>query len=183
MDKPEITPRIPKGVLKRLRHNSNDKNTHNARGTSSLNVRLSFLANCVRMTTSLTCALVWNTPRGSQHKAQLCWPILYPIIKIWTRGPMILILHRVEIKICQKPVLVMGASTWCMLLMLWLVRKTITTTFRSKIWRKNPTAHGFLFLNLPKITMIHFFFCKCGHKHWWSDDYSHNHRLSDGALV
>ena len=33
-----------------------------------------------------------------------------------------------------------------------------TTTFRSKIRRKNPTARGFLFLNLPKITRIHFFF-------------------------
>ena len=31
---------------------------------------------------------------------------------------MILILHRVEIKIRQKPVLVMVASTWCMLLRL-----------------------------------------------------------------
>ena len=29
---------------------------------------------------------------------------------------------------------------------------------------QNPTARGFLFLNLPKITRIHFFFCKCGHK-------------------
>ena len=42
--------------------NSNDKNAQNAGGTSSLNVRLSFLASCVRMTTSLTCALVWKTP-------------------------------------------------------------------------------------------------------------------------
>ena len=35
-----------------------------------------------------------------------------------------------------------------------------TTTFRSKIRRKNPTARGFLFFNLSKITKIHFFFVK-----------------------
>ena len=36
--------------------------------------------------------------------------------------------------------------------------KGSTTTFRSKIQRKNHTVRGFLFLNLPKITRIHFFF-------------------------
>ena len=40
----------------------------------------------------------------------------------------------------------------------------------------------FLFLNLPKITRIIFFFCKCGHKRRLSDGYSHNRWLSDGAL-
>ena len=34
----------------------------------------------------------------------------------------------------------------------------VTTTFRSKIQRKNLTVREFLFLNLPKITRIHFFF-------------------------
>ena len=38
--------------------NFNDKNDHNTGGESNLNVRLSFNANCVRMTTSLTCALI-----------------------------------------------------------------------------------------------------------------------------
>ena len=56
----------------------------------------------------------------------------------------------------------------------------LTTTFQSKIRRKNPTARGFLFLNLSKITKIHLFFCKCGHQHRLSDDYSHNRRLIDG---
>ena len=46
-----------KGGNKNGNANSNDKNARNARGTSSLNVRLSFLASCVRRTTSLTCAL------------------------------------------------------------------------------------------------------------------------------
>ena len=34
----------------------------------------------------------------------------------------------------------------------------VTTTFRSKIRWKNPMARGFIFLNLPKITKIIFFF-------------------------
>ena len=41
---------------------------------------------------------------------------------------------------------------------------------------------GFLFLNLPKITRIHFF-CKCGHKRRLSDVYSHNRWLSDDAFL
>ena len=46
-----------KGGNKNENANFNDKNDCNAGGTSSLNVRLSFLASCVRMTTSLNCAL------------------------------------------------------------------------------------------------------------------------------
>ena len=38
-------------------------------GTSSLNLRLIFLANCVRRTTSLTCALIWKMPQDSYHRA------------------------------------------------------------------------------------------------------------------
>ena len=41
-------------------------------GTSKLNVRLNFLANCVRTITSLTCVLVSMKPRDSWHRAQLC---------------------------------------------------------------------------------------------------------------
>ena len=41
-------------------------------GTRKLNVRLNFLASCVRMITSLTCALVSMKPRDSWHSAQLC---------------------------------------------------------------------------------------------------------------
>ena len=73
------------------------------------------------------------------------------------------------------------------LLMLFKIIKkcthTLTTTFQSKIRRKNPTARGFLFLNLPKITKIIFFCWKCGHKRRLSDGYSHNRRIRDGALV
>ena len=42
--------------------NNNDKNTRNAGGTSKLNVRLNFLASCVRKITSLTCAHVLMKP-------------------------------------------------------------------------------------------------------------------------
>ena len=54
-----------KGGNKNENANFNDKNTRNVGGTSSLNVRLSFLPNCVRRTTSLTCALIWKMPRDS----------------------------------------------------------------------------------------------------------------------
>ena len=54
-----------KGGNRNENANSNDKNARNAGGTSILNVRLSFFANCVRITTSLTCALIWKTPQGS----------------------------------------------------------------------------------------------------------------------
>ena len=54
-----------KGGNKNENANFNDNNANNCWGIGSLNVRLSFLANCVRMTTSLTCALVWKMPRGS----------------------------------------------------------------------------------------------------------------------
>ena len=62
------------------------------------------------------------------------------------------------------------------------LKRVLTTTFRSKIRRKNQTVHGFLFLNLPKITRVPFI-CKCGHKHRWSDGYSHNRRLSDCSFL
>ena len=64
---------------------ANDKKNknNNARGgTRSLSGRLSFLASCVGMTTSLTCALEWKMPQISKHRAQLCSKILYQIIKI-----------------------------------------------------------------------------------------------------
>ena len=54
-----------KGGNKKENAHFYDKNARNAGGTSILNVRLSFLANCVRMTTSLTCALIWKMPRDS----------------------------------------------------------------------------------------------------------------------
>ena len=54
-----------KGGNKNENANFNDKNARNVGGTSSLNVRLSFLANCVRRTTSLTCALIWKMARDS----------------------------------------------------------------------------------------------------------------------
>ena len=51
-----------KGGNRNENANFNEKNARNAGGTSSLNVRLSFLASCVRMITSLTCALVSMKP-------------------------------------------------------------------------------------------------------------------------
>ena len=46
-----------KGGNKNENSNSNDKNARNSGGKGSLNIRLSFLSSCVRMKTSLTCAL------------------------------------------------------------------------------------------------------------------------------
>ena len=54
-----------KGGNRNENANTNDKNSCNAGGTSNLNVRLNFLANYVRMITSLTCALVSMKPRDS----------------------------------------------------------------------------------------------------------------------
>ena len=52
---------------------------------------------------------------------------------------------------------------------------------------QNPTEKSDgAWISLFKLTKNHkdtFFFCKCGHKRRLSDDYSHNRRLSDGALV
>ena len=61
-----------KGGNRNENANTNDKNSRNARGRSNLNVRLNFLASCVRTITSLTCALVSMKPRDSWHRAQLC---------------------------------------------------------------------------------------------------------------
>ena len=61
-----------KGGNRNENSNSNDKNAQNSRGKSSLNVRLNFLASCVRRITSLTCAFVSMKPRDSWHTAQLC---------------------------------------------------------------------------------------------------------------
>ena len=54
-----------KGGNRNKNANNNDKNTRNAGGTSKLNIRLNSLASCVRMITSLTCALVSMKPRDS----------------------------------------------------------------------------------------------------------------------
>ena len=54
-----------KGGNKNEIANFNDKNARNVGGEISLNVRLSFLENCVRRTTSLTCALIWKMPQDS----------------------------------------------------------------------------------------------------------------------
>ena len=55
----------PKGGNRNENANPNDKNAQNAGGKSNLNVRLNFLASCVRKITSLTCALVSMKPRYS----------------------------------------------------------------------------------------------------------------------
>ena len=51
---------------------NNGKKSHDDGGKIKLNIRLNSLASCVRMITSLTCALVSMKPRDSWHRAQLC---------------------------------------------------------------------------------------------------------------
>ena len=58
-----------KGGNRNENANNNDKNAHNAGGTSKLNVRLNFLASCVRTITSLTYALILMKPQDSWHRA------------------------------------------------------------------------------------------------------------------
>ena len=51
-----------KGGKRNENANFNDKNAAMLKWTSNLNIRLSFLANYVRRTTSLTCTLIWKMP-------------------------------------------------------------------------------------------------------------------------
>ena len=54
-----------KGGNRNENDNTNDKNARNDGGPSNINVRLSFLASCVRTITSLTCSLVSMKPQDS----------------------------------------------------------------------------------------------------------------------